>query len=154
MKTITIILTISITVFILYIAYIWRRFGVQKSISDSYYRLKPIKQGWLFTLFCIGFAYPIAILASNLWITPAAFLIILVGVARAFKDTKFLKIAHMTGAYGGVGLGIIGLGVEYGLWWLSITFAIISFMLLIIKVPNKIWWVEIVAFVTVLVEIV
>lgn len=134
-----------LTVFISYVSFIWIRYGVQKSISDSYYRL-PEKSKYLFTYFCWGFAFPAAILAHNIWITPAAMLICLVGVARDFKNIKVLKFFHMFAAYTGVLLSQIGIWVYYDMWYLTISFIIISGTLYILNVKNKIFWVELLAF--------
>lgn len=141
----TFLFILMLTVFFSYVGFIWIRYGVQKSISDSYYRL-PQKFNYLFTLFCVGFAFPAAMLASNLWITPAAMLICLVGVARAFKDNKVWYYAHMFAAYTAVGLSQIGIWVYYDMWYLTISFIIISGTLYILNVKNKIWWIEILAF--------
>ena len=138
-----------LTVFLSYVGYIWIRYGVQKSISDSYYRLRPEKLGFIFTLFIMGFAYPAAVVAANVWITPAAFLIIVVGIARAFKDSKLLHTLHMIGAYGGVGLSMVGIWVYYHMWYVTIIFIIISGILFILNVKNKIWWVECLAFISI-----
>lgn len=155
-----ILLSISTIVFLSYISFIWIRYGVQKSISDSFYRIKDdhikilglkIRTKEFFTLFIAFFAYPLAVLAANVWLTPAAFIVLGIGIARDFKDTKLLKWIHYCCAYIGIGIAIIGLGAHYDMWWLTITFVILSFMLMIIKVPNKIWWIECVAIATVLI---
>lgn len=143
----TFLFILMLTVFLSYVSFIWIRYGVQKSISDSYYRLRPEKLGFIFTLFIMGFAYPAAVVAANVWITPAAFLIIVVGIARAFKDSKLLHTLHMIGAYGGVGLSMVGIWVYYHMWYVTIIFIIISGILFILNVKNKIWWVEILAFI-------
>ena len=137
---------LMLIIFLSYTSFIWIRYGVQQSISDSYYRLQQDGLGWIFTLFIVGFAYPAAIIASNVWITPAAFLIMLVGIARAFKASKLLHTLHMIGAYGGVGLSMIGIWVSYGMWYLTVLFVIASLILIIFKVKNRIWWIECLAF--------
>jgi hypothetical protein len=140
-----VLFTLMLIVFISYVGFIWIRYGVQKSISDSYYRL-PQGYKFLFTLFTWGFAYPAAILASNVWITPAAMLICLVGVARDFKNIKVLKFFHMFAAYTGVVLSQIGIWIYYDMWYLTIGFIILSGTLFLLNTKNKIWYIELLAF--------
>lgn len=56
----------------------------------------------------------------------------------------------MTGAYGGVALAIIGIWVEYGLWYITVAFIVGSALMMIFNIKNKIWWVEVLAFISVL----
>ena len=137
---------VSLVTFFTYVPFIWIKYGVQTSISDSYYALQKDNLGYLFTLFCFLFAYPLAMVAGNIFVTPAAMLICLVGVARGFKDSKVLKIAHMFGAYTGVALSQIGIWVSYDMWYVTLAFIGISGLLFILDVKDKIWWVEILAF--------
>ncbi|MFW6310912.1 MAG: hypothetical protein ACOC1K_01625 [Nanoarchaeota archaeon] len=135
------------TIFISYVWYIWAIYGVQKSISYSFYRLK----GWkkiLFTLFCWGFGFPLAMLADGdplLFFAGAAFCF--VGAANDFKGNELTHNVHMIGAYTGVAMAKIGLWIYYGWWYSFASFVAIAIPLLFVK--NKIWWIELAAFGTV-----
>lgn len=139
---------LPLIVFISYVSFIWIKYGVQSSISDSYYRL-PGKQKILFTLFCWLFAYPMIIMAQNGLMYVAATFIMIVGASPAFKRDELVKFLHMFGAYGGVGFGIASVWVNYYLWYVSILFLFVAALLLIFKVKDKIWWTEIIAFLTI-----
>ena len=54
-----------VSVFLAYVGYIWSKYGIQKSISESYYVL-PEKENWLFVAFTWLFAFPAMILGNSL----------------------------------------------------------------------------------------
>lgn len=120
---------------IIYTWVILKRYGIQKSYSDSFYRLteENEKYGVFFTLFCWGFAFPAAILGSNVYITPGALLICGVGVARAFKDNKWMNFTHQFLAYTGILWAMYGIWVYYNMWYLTVTFAVGSILLFLFK---------------------
>ena len=57
--------TLMFSVFISYVSFIWIKYGILPSISDSWYHL-PENLKVLFTLFCWGFALPAAIIGLTL----------------------------------------------------------------------------------------
>ena len=61
-------LIIAEVVFVLYVAYVWGRFGIQKSISISYYEF-PNGDRWTFRVFIWILSLAI-ILAGIGWGTP------------------------------------------------------------------------------------
>lgn len=138
---------ISISVFTIYLIFILVKFGVLKSISDSYYHLK---NKVLFTLALWGFAFP-AIIAGN---TALMFLagsgIVFVGVAFDFKE-NFTKIVHYTAAALGVVFGMVSLWLDFGFWFIPVGFILISCGLLSLK--NKIFWIEVLAFYTIILTV-
>ena len=134
-----------LTVFLSYVSFIWIKYGVQKSISDSYYRL-PQKSQILFILFCWGFSFPAMILGNCALMFLAGIFICFVGAAAAFKGDKMAKWVHMTGAYGGVLLSQIAIWIHYDMWYITVIFIILSGILFILKVKNKIWYTELLAF--------
>lgn len=152
-----VLLGIAFVIFIRYVQTIWEVYGVQKSISESYYRLleednKYLK--YLFTFFCWGFAYPILIVAHTPLMYIATSLIMLVGASPAFKQDKLVKSLHMIGAYGGVGIAMISIWIDFYMWYLTIAFIVIAGNLFIFKVKNKIWWIEIIAFLTIVLTLI
>ena len=104
---------ISILPIVLYCIYIWQKYGIQKSISESYYRLTN-KEKPLFYLalvltsfnFIIGWVYENpSELISNILIFLAGSFICFVGAASEFKGSKLTEIVHYVGATGGYILG-------------------------------------------------
>lgn len=140
-------LIISITIFSFYVGYTVDRYGVQKSISVTYYFL-PIKQKWMFTLALVGFAIPVAIIGSTFLLFLAATLICLVATAPLFEGSKMEYYAHMFGAYVGIGLGFLSLIIDFEMYYLVGVAGIIC-MFLYKYASNHIFYIEIVAFLTI-----
>lgn len=138
---------LMVSVFLSYISYIVIKYGIQKSISDSYYRL-PYKLKPLFTFFCWGVSLPAMIIGS----TPLMFLagsgIAFVGAASAFDDDKMTFTVHMASAFIGVILSQISIWVDFGMWYLTISFIVLSTIILLLRRKIKyFWWIEILAFI-------
>lgn len=137
---------IMVLVFVSYVSFIWLKYGVQESISASYYAL-PKKYNFLFTLFCWGFAVP-AIIAS-IDVTPFMFFagvgICFVGAAAQINDNWVNKI-HSTAAILGVLFSQLAIVFGYHMPLVSgISIAIIA-LLKLLALKNKTWWIELVAF--------
>lgn len=146
-----ILLLLSALIFISYIQRVAHFYGIQKSISESYYRL-PDKYKFIFTLSLWGFAMPVLIIGNSLLMFAAASAICFVGAAAAFKDLKITKQVHMVGAYGGILLGMVSIIIDYNLWELVLIASMLSlFTRFFIK--NYIWWIEVIAFFTILLAI-
>lgn len=137
---------IMIIVFVSYVSFIWNKFGALPSISQSYYEL-PQNQKWLFTIFCWAFAFPTMILANTTLMFFATSGIVFVGAAAAFQE-KMTKEFHVIGAVMGVILSQISIITDYGMWPISLTFALLALPMLLLedKFPNRVWWIEIMAF--------
>jgi len=129
LTTFKIIMVLSV---VLYIGYIYFLYGMQKSFSDSFYRL-PENRKYLFTLFIFSFAYSASVLGANIYITPAALLICGVGVARAFKDNPIMNFTHQLFAYTGILYGMYGVWVYYKMWYITVFFAIGAILLLVFR---------------------
>lgn len=144
-----------IAVFVSYVSFIWIKYGVQRSISDSYYRL-PKNINFLFTFFCWGFAFPTIIIGVDLTDNFLMFLagvgICFVGAAAAFKQ-ELTKTVHIVGAYGGVLFSQLSITFDFHLYYINIIFfalAILFEALGYFKImKNKIWWQEILAFMSI-----
>lgn len=132
------------TVFGCYVALIWIKFGVLPSISESYYRL-PYKRKHLFTLFCWGFAFPAIIIGDTALMFVAGSAICFVGAAAAFK-MKQDYVIHMVGAISGIILSQLYIIFDLHMWIINAVFVFLSSMLLILKIRNATWWIEILAF--------
>ncbi len=147
--------------FAIYILWIVMKFGVQPSISDSFYALQN-KYGkgslipWLFWLFLINVAWPIfPLMQFNGFAFFAMAGIILVGAAARFKSGKSTETPHVVGAVGGIGLAFLSIGFVYQGWaWLWIAvFLVLAGILKLIKINHIIWWVEILAFTLIIVAL-
>ena len=141
-----------LTVFVSYISFIWIKYGIQRSISDSYYRL-PRNLQPLFTFFCWGFAIPAIIIGTTLTDSVLMFLagsgIAFVGAAAAFKQ-KMTKTVHMIGAYGGVALSQLSIWINFKMWYITIGFLVLAIILqLFSKKIEQIWWQETLAFLSI-----
>ena len=138
-----------LTVFISYVGFIWAKYGVQHSISQSYYVL-PDNLKRLMTVFCWGFAIPAMIIGSTALMFIAGSGIAFVGAAAAFQQ-KLTKWFHFAGAGIGVAAGEFAMIFNFGLWPVFAAFLAIGLPLFIFrkKIPNWIWWLEITAFVTI-----
>ena len=135
-------------VFISYVSFIWIKYGIQESISDSYYVL-PNNLKLLFTLFCWGFAIPAIIVGVNLSDNYLMFLagagIGFVGAATAFKE-KMTRTVHMIGAYSGVAFSQLSIAIDFKMYYVNILFIVLSLIIIAYKIKNHIWWLEILAF--------
>ena len=154
---------IMLSVFVSYVAFIWIRYGVQKSISDSFYRLiedpkMPNALGQsLFTLFCWGFAFPAIIIGVDLTDNVLMFLagsgICFVGAAAAFKGDKMTHNVHMIGAYSGVVFSQLAIAFLFKMYYVNIAFILIAVLAQVFRKKlnnNHVWWQEIAAFVSML----
>ena len=137
------LLYISLFTFTIYLIYIVTLFGVLPSISDSYYHLD---NKLLFSLALIGFAFPIIINQNNILFYIAGSCIMFVAVAPDFHISSEGDI-HFFCAVGGVISGILGLGFMK-CWKAILIFMLTS--LLLYFLPNHIFWIEVVAFYTII----
>lgn len=141
---------LMLAVFIGYVGYIWSKYGVLKSISQSYYELPKNLQP-LFTFFCWGFALPAIILGSSGLMFLAGAGICFVGAAAAFQEQMTHEV-HMVGAGIGVAASQLAIAIQYGMWPVSVAFIGISLLLLLFRKQinfKHIWWIEIFAFLSI-----
>ena len=140
-------------IFIAYISFIISKYGVQPSISESFYKLQETRLGFLFTLFCWGLA-SLMIFQSN-ETTPLFFFSAVglgfVGTATLFKwSGAMTDKVHGAGAGIGIACGLAGLYFEYHMWEPFVGFILATGALLLLKVKNHIWWIEIMAFIAII----
>ena len=79
--------------------YTWIRWGVQKSISITFYEHE---NRLLWYLWFLGFILPIMTLVDHFLLFFAVVGITLVGAAPNFKGTKLQENIHIIGAYAGI----------------------------------------------------
>jgi len=143
----TILFTIMVSVFLAYVGYIWSKYGIQKSISESYYVL-PKKRNWLFVAFTWLFAFPAMILGNSLLMLFAGGGIVFVGAAAAMH-TFPTRAVHLTGAIGGMILACIAMITQFGMWYLVPAVALGILLAYLLDKKHLMWWAEIVIFVTI-----
>jgi len=142
--TLTIIQAI---IFISYVTFLMIKFkGPLPSISDSWYELDGLYKS-LFTWFCWGLGFLMLFQTDG---TSAMFFLsgaglCFVGAATMFKESM-TKTVHFTGAAIGIISALIGIWIERGSNIPLIIWLIFCVLFEISKVPNKTWWIEIIAF--------
>lgn len=139
----------QLVVFVIYIGYIWIKYGVQDAISDSWYALK--KHASLFTIFLWTIALPICIIGGiteNEWYFGAGAFLCFTGVAADFKKGGIEEGVHVVGAAGAIILALFGL-VTRGIWFPGAVVISFATVISLTRIPNKTWWVEIVAFIAI-----
>ena len=170
---------ISILPIIIYVVFVWHKFGIQKSISESYYRL-TFKQKPLFffallstailMIFSVINSHPGNLLA-NIVIFFAGAGIGYTSAAAAFKDSKIQGTIHVYGALAGYILGYVHILITWG--FDSVYFIVPSVFVMFgaykineykisnggnlkYRNPNNnyIWWFEIIGLVTIWIGII
>lgn len=140
-------------VFLSYIGFIVYRFGVLPSISESWYRLEPLRKSYLFTLFCWSLS-TLMLFQTNettAWFFASGAGLAFVGAATMFKWTgAYTDKIHGLGAVVGIVCALVGLGVEYNNWMPTALFVAVGTTISAFKLQNRIWWIEIAAFVSVI----
>jgi len=131
-------------VFVAYVAYIWGKYGVQKSISESYYVL-PKKENWLFVAFCWLFAFPAMILGSSYWMLLAGGGIVLVGAAAAMH-TFPTRFWHLFGAIGGMVLGGLAMIFQFHMWYMAAAVVALALLSILLDKKHAMWWTELIIF--------
>ena len=137
---------IMIAVLVSYVAVIWVKYGIQTSVSESYYVL-PYNWKFLFTLFCWGFSLPLAVSCDTLLMFIAAGGFMFVGAAAAYKE-QTSRMVHLVAAFVGIGLSQASIFVDMHMWYVNIAFVSSALLLVTLKIKNVLWWVEILAFVS------
>lgn len=133
--------------FTTYIAVIVKKYGVLKSISDSYYVMK-YKHVFTFFIWNIGLSF--IFLGETGWMFGAGGFLCFVGTAPMFKE-EFEGKVHSIGAIGGIALGFVSLLINFHQIY-PLVFMVAGIGLMkIFKIKNQTWWIEILAFVIMIV---
>ena len=149
-----------IVIFFSYVSWITIKYGIQTSISESYYKL-PRKFQWLFTIVTWGYAIPaimIGVPYSGLAFLAGAG-ICFVGASPAFRsddpnEHTMEGIVHTIGAIIGVVASQILISFVFGQWWNTVAFIALSGLTFLIPKMKKniTWWVEIYAFLSIVIS--
>jgi hypothetical protein len=133
------VLIAQLIIFTFYIVYVGGRYGIQKSISDSWYHMN---ENWAFTIImCYGVGILQCLHASEhflFFISGTA--LCFVGAAASFKDWKLTKIVHYVGAVSAIITAIVALWLIGVIWPVFLVLAVI---IVTWRAKNRIWWVEV-----------
>jgi hypothetical protein len=142
------ILIIQILLFAFYTIYVGKKYGIQKSISDSWYAMKE-SENWMFTvIFCYGIGISMVFqVVYSAWFFLSGAALVFVGAASDFKTWHVAKWVHTTGAVICIVAALLGLW-EIGVQW--VFYVIIAGLFVAIPGKNKIWWVEVTCFVAIM----
>ena len=137
----TILLIVSFISFTLYTKYIRRNYGIQESISASYYELDGWRKNY-FTLALWGAAFPLVFIAAyptlNILMVLAGSLICLTAVSPHFRRPGLENVTHMVGAFGGYSLAILSLIFEYdGLNYMIVSGAVFVSIIFNSHIPGN-----------------
>jgi len=146
----------QVLVFVTYVSFIWKRFGVLNSISESYYVLssdsKLLSLNGMFTIFCILISFPFFFhsrefhpeLATEQDLTFLFFLPMLLsftGVAADFKR-EISNVIHFAAVSVAVISAFAGLWLQYSINFPAIACILVTVLILLFG-KHKIWWIEI-----------
>jgi len=143
---------------LIYIALVWHKYGIQKSISESYYRLTTKQQPYFWASLTITSFAIIFVYLHNHFNILSNILLILAGsgicysaAAAFFKDSKVINTVHTYGASLGYAFGYLFLISVFN--FDSVWFVVPSFLLMwiIYKINKKnyVWWFEIIGMITI-----
>lgn len=146
------LLLFSFLIFTSYLTVVVIKFGVLPSISDSYYYFEKQKLGFIFTLFCWLFSFPLIFSATTGLLFFAGSGILFVGAAPNFK-LKSEGDVHTIAAISGIVLGMLSLVFDFNIYIGVGIFGIITLIFKIFRMKNKTWWIEIAAFIIILISL-
>ena len=136
-------------IFFSYLVFIIAKYGILKSISNSYYML-PRKYNFLFTFFCWGFAIPVIIIGTPqtglMFFAGAG--IAFVGAAAQIKQLMTYKV-HMVGALGGILLSQMATIFVYDMWYITLICALLVPLFYFTNKRTWIFWMEVVCFIAI-----
>lgn len=145
------VLVTLIAWFVVYVVFIWGKFGVLKSISESFKRLEEERLGWLFTIFCFGLGFlmmaltPVMGKFMALGATGALF----TGAASSTKN-KMSKVVHWAASGLMIFGAVMSIVCTFNQWY-PLGLAIMSGLVFTAKkIKNPIWWFELLQFVIIM----
>lgn len=143
---------IALALLTAYLVFTVIRFGWLPSISESYYHVQHRVAFWV-AMTGVAFLTLSAREWTYLYFPLASFGLMLVGVAPNFKTKGLANWAHYLGAGLALICGFLGIGFEFGLWWLVVIGLWLIAGCYILLERNILYWVEIVAFYIILITI-
>jgi hypothetical protein len=130
-------------IFVTFVTSVWVKYGVQKSVSMSFYALN---NPFSFVLFCWGISVTYLLISPTLLSFLAATGVIFVG-GHPFVKRDFIRQIHLIVAIAGISFAYLSLIFDYQNYIIPGIFGIISVLIYLLDFKNKIWWIEIAAFI-------
>lgn len=136
----------QIVAFLLYVAYVTKRFGILESVSDSWYFLE--RGNPIFTIFCLAIGIPMFLQSSGhstfFFLSGIGFAS--VGVIALFEKA-FKRCVHYSGAAAGIFGALMGLWCDRDIWWTFPALVVAASVVSVWKeLEHKIWWTEMTSF--------
>ena len=139
----TLITFLQLTIFTVYVLFIYDRYGVLPSISTSTYRLEG-QQRWYFLVFLWSIGLLNLGQGMEIYGFLATISFIFTGITIDFRR-RMAKQIHGIGAAGTIIFTYVGLWVLHGIWFPSVLLPIAMLILYIYRRKDFVWWLEIVA---------
>lgn len=135
---------IQTIVFLTYLVFLIKRYGVLDSISDSWYQ--EGEQNYFFQLFLLGISIPAILIREPAFVITGTLLTI-VGAMAAFKLNKFIGTVHGVATTGAIIAALTGLAI-HGIWFPFFAGSTVALVLNHkgFKVKNTTWWTEVAYF--------
>jgi hypothetical protein len=126
-------------------------FGILPSISNSWYKL-PDNRKRLFTYFCLSIGLLMMYHGGISFFLSAAGLTF-TGIASEYesKGGSHTNIVHFVGAGVCIVSALLGLVFEYQMIIPILSFVTLTVIAFLLKIKNKLWWLEIIAFLSIMV---
>lgn len=144
-------LIFGVVVFLVYLIAVRCDFGPLKSISISYYYVKP---HWLFQVFIWASAFSILLSGQAIFFTLSGLCLVIMAAFPTIKEKEYY-LPHMIFAISGLSLSILGLGITFGLWYLigALLLSVIIAYPIVKKRGTFIYWLEVLSISTIIIGI-
>jgi hypothetical protein len=125
--------------------------GPLHSISASWYELGyPLRN--LFVAFCFSIGFTMTLQTGSILFFLSGLGLAFVGIASWSQSlVKLTRFIHFAGAVSGIVFGLLGIGFGFDNWIPLLIWIILSLLILLFKIRNRWWWIEIVAFITIII---
>jgi hypothetical protein len=141
-----ILLTYSFITLSLFLLIWCEIYGIQKTISDFFYKLK---MKWVFQFVLASVSIPMLIVGHTQLMYIAGGLLLFVAFAPYFKDELESKV-HVFGATGSIIVGNISLITDFGMWYIPVINVLFTGLATLAKFKNYTFWIEYFNFFTIM----
>ena len=143
----------SFLVFTAYLYFVYRKFGILTSISESFYY---IKNRPLFLVWSWLSSIPLLILAQqekHLFLFLAGTCLAIVGFASDARWTRVTGFVHGLFAKLAVVFAFASFIFDLGLWWYSILIFVAMALMYFKKIKNDTYWIEVLAYYAIIIAL-
>jgi hypothetical protein len=137
------LLLIPLASFVGYLIFIVTTYGIQPSISATYYVLPVKHRDIIYLTVWSSWAIPMMFVGDTALIFCAAGALMFVAAAPAFRD-DFEEKVHIIGTYSTIVLGFISMIFDFHLWPLALVMGLFTLYATskYSKIKNTAWWLE------------